>query len=239
MRRSHEVVLIDGCTAAHVAAVGELLHEFDAAGPTFAVGSSGVESALCAAWRQDGTCPGYATFAPVADRGPILVVCGSCSPVTARQIAAAAAAGFAELSFDGTAEASERTVAGLVTDAAAALAAGRSVVLHSAGATAGARGCGAASTGRTLGTVARRVLEGGRVGRVVVAGGDTSSEIARVLGIRSVEMVGELTRGSPLCRAAAPSSPAEGLEFTFKGGQIGPADFFSRVQRGTPTEQTQ
>ena len=52
------------------------------------------------------------------------------------------------------------------------------------------------------------------------------------LTIESLEMVGELTRGSPLCRAVAPGSPADGIEITFKGGQIGDVDFFRTVQSG-------
>jgi hypothetical protein len=47
-----------------------------------------------------------------------------------------------------------------------------------------------------------------------------------------MEMIAELTRGSPLCRVSAPGSPADGLQMTFKGGQIGPIDFFGMVQKG-------
>ena len=56
---------------------------------------------------------------------------------------------------------------------------------------------------------------------------------AQALGVESLEMIGELTRGSPLCRATAPASPADGIEITFKGGQIGPVDFFGVVEGGT------
>ena len=250
LRQAWEVVLIDGCNGAHLSAVGDLLAEFgrdgSAGDTTFIVGSSGVESALCDRWRRDGVCPGQARFDPVAGGGPILVVCGSCSPVTAQQIVHARGCGFVELPFDGAAaEALEHTLPALVADGVRALNAGRSVVLHSSGATGGAGRDRAAdastapSIGRFLGTAAYRILAQSAVRRVLVAGGDTSSEIARVLKIRSVEMIGELTRGSPLCRASAPGSPADGREFTFKGGQIGPVDFFSRVERGTAASSAQ
>ena len=68
---------------------------------------------------------------------------------------------------------------------------------------------------------------------MLVAGGDTSGRVARALNIESLEMVGELVRGSPLCRATAPNSPADGIEITFKGGQIGPVDFFGLVRDGS------
>jgi uncharacterized protein YgbK (DUF1537 family) len=238
-RHDHPIVLIDGYNANHVATVGDLLHDFTTDGVTFVVGSSGVESALCDRWRRDGICPGESRFDAVTDVGPIVVLCGSCSPVTARQIDHARAHGFTEIAFDGSVVSdTEHLLAAIVRDSIHSLEAGRSVVVHSSGATGGNRTAvagSAQSIGRFLGTVASRVLERTLVRRVAVAGGDTSSEIARVLRIRSVEMIGELTRGSPLCRAAAPGSPADGREFTFKGGQIGPADFFTRVRHGTAT----
>ena len=79
----------------------------------------------------------------------------------------------------------------------------------------------------------REILDATRTPRVIVAGGDTSGAVARELSIESLEMVGQLTRGSPLCRATAPGSSADGIEFTFKGGQIGPVNFFEMVRTGT------
>ena len=77
------------------------------------------------------------------------------------------------------------------------------------------------------------MLEATKIRRMLVAGGDTSGQIARALGIESLEMIGQLTRGSPLCRATAANSPADGIDITFKGGQIGPIDFFGMVEKGT------
>ncbi|HEY7077972.1 MAG TPA: nucleotide-binding domain containing protein, partial [Solirubrobacteraceae bacterium] len=68
--------------------------------------------------------------------------------------------------------------------------------------------------------------------RLCVAGGDTSSHVARALGIEAVEMIAPLAPGAPLCRAHAPGSPADGLEVNFKGGQVGGADYFEVVARG-------
>ena len=83
-----------------------------------------------------------------------------------------------------------------------------------------------------LGKVLREVLEERTVRRVLVAGGDTSGAVAGALGIESLEMIGPLTRGAPMCRATAPGSPADGIEFVFKGGQIGPVNFFEMVRTG-------
>ena len=178
----------------------------------FVVGSSGVESALMARWGFESR-----PFPAVKSVGAILAVCGSCSPVSAAQMQWAASHGFAEISFEeGTA----------TRDAIAALRDGSSVLLHTRHAQRGT------DIGATLGRVARMILEATRLGRVLVAGGDTSGQVARALGIESLEMIGELTRGAPLCRATAPNAPSYGIEITFKGGQIGPVDFFGLVRDG-------
>ena len=194
------VVLIDLLHERQLSTVGRLISR-----SAFVVGSSGVESALMAHWKAERK-----TFAPVAPAGPILAVCGSCSPISARQVDWAIANGFADAS-DG------REAAGRV------LRGGRSAVIHTR------RG----RPDETFGKLVRNVIEATRVRRVLIAGGDTSGQIARALDIESLEMIGELTRGSPLCRATAPGSPADGIEITFKGGQIGAENFFGLVRDGS------
>jgi uncharacterized protein YgbK (DUF1537 family) len=201
-----DVVFIDLLDECHLAAVGRLI-----AGSPFVVGSSGVEAALMAHWKAERK-----SFAPVAPAEKILAVCGSCSPVSSGQIDWALGHGFADVRFESPNARGE---------AICALRNRRSVVIHTRG--------GGRPAGDALGATVRDVLESTGVRRVLVAGGDTSGQVARALGIESLEMIGELTRGSPLCRAVAPRSPADGVEFTFKGGQIGPVDFFGMVEKGT------
>jgi uncharacterized protein YgbK (DUF1537 family) len=210
-----EVVLIDLLNDNQLATVGRLIAQ-DATrqSPRFVVGSSGVEAALTAYWRRAAR-----AFPPVQPAGAILAVCGSCSPVTAGQVDWALGRGFVDVPFES--DAATRL-------ATAALRDGRSVVLHARGART------ARDIGPTLGRVAREVLAATGVRRVLVAGGDTSGHVAGALGIESLEMIGELTRGAPLCRATAPGSPAGDVEFTFKGGQIGPVEFFGWVRDGPP-----
>jgi uncharacterized protein YgbK (DUF1537 family) len=231
------VVLIDALDANHLRVIGELLvDKANDRQPLFVVGSSGVESALCARWKEVGAIAGDASFAVPTYAGPIVALCGSCSPVTARQIAWAVDHGFVEVALsvqDLLATAmSERVAGDAVTTAASAIARGRSVIIHTRGEEA--TDLGAADRhrmGAILGGMLRRLLDTAAVRRVLVAGGDTSSQVARAIGIHAVEMIGELTRGSPLCRASAPDSPADKIEITFKGGQIGPVDFFGNVER--------
>lgn len=195
-----EVVLIDLLDDSQLATVGRLISR-----SRFVVGSSGVESALMTHWNCRPV-----PFPPVRSAGAILAVCGSCSPVSARQVDWALSHGFAEAS-------------GTFEDAVRAIRGGRSALIHT-------------RDGRpdeTFGRRVRDVIEATKVRRLLVAGGDTSGDVARALRIEALEMIGELTRGAPLCRAFAPNSPADGIEVTFKGGQIGPVDFFGLVRDGS------
>jgi 3-oxoisoapionate kinase len=195
-----EVVLIDLLDERQLATIGGRISR-----SAFVVGSSGVESALMAHWKAERK-----AFPPVAPAGPILAVCGSCSPISARQVDWAIANGFADAS-DG------------LDSATRAIRLGRSAVVHTR------RGRPDEGFGKSV----RDVIEATKVRRVLVAGGDTSGQIARALDIESLEMIGELARGSPLCRGNASGSPADGIEITFKGGQIGPENFFGLVRDGS------
>jgi uncharacterized protein YgbK (DUF1537 family) len=210
-----QVGMIDILYEHQLATVGQLIDGCDK--PSFVVGSSGVESALSAFWRRLKK-PDLPQFAQSHDSGPIVAICGSCSPVTAGQIRWAVDHGFSEVSNMKDAK----------DEAIRALDRRRSVVIHSGRIESSA----ADTVGATLGQILREVLEATKIRRVIVAGGDTSGAVARAIGIESLEMIGELTRGSPLCRATAPGSPADTIEITFKGGQIGPVDFFERVRLG-------
>jgi uncharacterized protein YgbK (DUF1537 family) len=212
-----QVGLIDLLYERQLAGVGALLARCGR--PTFVVGSSGVEAALCAYWQQIGLISGHGTFKTHTARGPIVALCGSQSPVTAQQILWASQNGFDLFAIN-------EGVAQIVERASASLKQHRSVVIHSR--------CDRIESietiGQTMGQIARELLASGRVRRMLVAGGDTSGQIAHAIGVESMEMTAELTRGSPLCRISAPNSPADGIEMTFKGGQIGPVDFFGTVR---------
>ena len=194
--RDADIVVVDLLDESQYAAMGALI-----AASRFIVGSSAVEEALV--WGE------RISFPQVRPNGPILAVCGSCSPVSSRQLDWALSNGFVDVSHHPEHVARE-------------VSAGRSVVIHTRD------GRPNENFGRTI----RNVLKTSKVRRLLVAGGDTSGQVARALGMESLEMIGQLVRGSPLCRATAPDSPADGIEVTFKGGQIGPVDFFGLVRDG-------
>jgi uncharacterized protein YgbK (DUF1537 family) len=81
-----------------------------------------------------------------------------------------------------------------------------------------------------LGHVLDQVLQVRRVRRIAVAGGDTAGDVARALGIETLQIAAPLAAGAPLCRARSRRHHVDGVEFTFKGGQVGGENFFGVVQ---------
>jgi 3-oxoisoapionate kinase len=217
------VILIDALTELQLVDIGAVIDGLVPAGqPLFSVGSSGIGSALTAHLATGrASPPAEQPLAPSA--APLLVLSGSCSPVTAGQIDWALAHGFMGVELDPTAPDSPAAVKSIV----AALRAHRSVIAYTALGTAGPMPVAASELGSALGRLARNALTQVRVPRLVIAGGDTSSYAARVLGLESLEFFSPLIPGAPFCRAHAPDSPADGLLIAFKGGQVGPPDAFS------------
>jgi uncharacterized protein YgbK (DUF1537 family) len=251
-----DALLIDIADEGAEARVGALLQEMAArAEPLFVVGSSGVGYALVADWRTKGRLPASAPAMTAEPVDRVFVVSGSCSPVTGAQIAAAAAAGFAEVALDPVALITEGPdgahARAAAEEAVQLLGAGRSVVAHSATGPADPREqevaarfarsgssaeAGRIEGGRALASAAGRLLE--RVlrrvdlERFVVAGGDTATTAVKHLGVDALEMVAPLAPGAPLCRALAPGRHLDGRQVVLKGGQMGGPDFFSLVKAG-------
>jgi 3-oxoisoapionate kinase len=246
-----DIVLFDTVTGDHLATIGQHIWEAHQREqkPLFVAGSSGIESALTSHWRRSGISPSESKgFAPSRPVEHAVVISGSCSPVTGRQIAWALANGFAEVPLDtvglvqsSTLEADIAAVAGRVVTE---IEANRRVIVHTSRGpddqriastrhSAQSRLTGAA-LGVILGRILDLVLQSQPVERVAVAGGDTSGAVARAIGIESLEMVGPLAPGAPLCVAHSRRAEIEGVEFTFKGGQVGHDDFFGSLLRGGP-----
>ncbi len=222
------VVLFDGLTPIHLARAGALIEvaQRERGAPWFSVGSSAVGAALGATWQAGGRFAPRTDWPAPAAVDALLVVSGSCSPVTAGQIAWAEAQGFAVLGVTPNAPSIGRVRA----EAVAHLRAGRSVVVCTS------RGgtdtpAPASEVGTALGALARDVLAATGFRRLLVAGGDTSSYAGRALGIESLSMLAPLAPGAPLCQAAGERLPVPGLEIVFKGGQVGAVDFFGTVLR--------
>lgn len=244
------IVLFDTLTEAHQPVIGRLVWQHACADrPLFAVASSGLEYALTAHWREMGNLPAPRPPSAAAPVDRLLVVSGSCSPVTARQIAHAVERGFSEIALRPEQllgdEPYEQRLEPVFSQALDLLHTGRSVILHSCRGPDDPRipqvkqqleRIRDQRPGQVLGTVLGRLLRdiALRAGlrRVACTGGDTSGYVAEQLGVESLAFVAPLAPGSPLCRIASPGRELDGIEVTFKGGQVGRDDFFSLVLKG-------
>jgi uncharacterized protein YgbK (DUF1537 family) len=251
-----EAVLFDATTVSHMTAIGRQLARISTreSRPTFVVGSSGVEYALTQAWREQTKEPPRRLDSWFGV-DCVLAISGSASRMSGAQIARAAASGFEVLPVSARRLVDDaeclREVEGLRDRAIAALSAGRSVLLHSAtgpddsrisemlthlrgkglDATA-ARHEGGRLLGVRLGLLARDILKGVRVRRLLLAGGDTSSHVMQVLGADALTVIARISPGVPLCRLSCVDQAIDGLEVALKGGQLGGEDFFEAARAG-------
>lgn len=254
-----QAVLIDSASDRQQTTVGGLLDGLaQQEAPLFIVGPSGVEYALTQWWRERGELgdshPAYEAFDKV---GKVLAISGSASTLSMQQIDAALAAGFCGVAVDAVAllddirwhDAAEV----LVADVLSLLSAGRSVILHTARgpddprieqtlealrargwSTERARHEGGRLLGQRLGAITRSVLQQHPLRRLLLSGGDTSSQVTQALGPDGLVVAARLTRGAPLCRFVAPGqSWLDGVEVALKGGQMGDANFFETARVGT------
>jgi 3-oxoisoapionate kinase len=224
-----DAILFDGLDASSQLETGRLLWTKRPDGQTFAIGSSGLTEALIHYWRASGLIPAQVASSPPAPVDCVIVVSGSCSPVTENQIRRSMRDGFDTLRFS----ASDQDYDTILSAGLDALSRGRSLVLYSA---LGPGDCHGAlrgeELGQSLGLVLRNLLIRSGVRRAVVAGGDTASHAAKQLGVHALSFSASLTPGAPLCRAHCDDPSMDGLELVLKGGQVGPENFFETVRKG-------
>ncbi len=254
-KEGFDVILFDILGEEQLAPIGALIDGCAEKGaPFFSVGSSAIEAALGAEWRTQGLLNPRDGWDEPKAPGPVLVVSGSCSPVTESQITRALGHGFSEVALDAAALADgqdpEPQLKRIEAEAARYLRSGRGVIVHTcrgasdprlaSGAEAFRRRGGKDADSRTktsrvlgaaLGRIASCAVSSAVVRRVVVAGGDTSTNAAKGMGNAALEHIAPIVAGAPLCLARAPGSAADGIEVIFKGGQVGGEDFFERVSR--------
>jgi 3-oxoisoapionate kinase len=215
----------------------------------FAIGSQGIEYALCAYWRDAGVLAPQEVPPRAAAAEQIVVASGSVSPGTAGQIAWAEEHGFDVVTVDPARAVTQSDwdgeIARGVEAAKTILSAGRSPIIATARGpddasitrmTAAAAGQDAqvlnARIGTGLGDAIGALVAATKVRRVVVAGGDSSGYAAQALGIRALTALAPLAPGSPLCLAVADAAPIDGLEISLKGGQMGAEDYFGIARAG-------
>jgi uncharacterized protein YgbK (DUF1537 family) len=219
-----EVVLLDTMYEEQLTKIGEWMHGLEEEKILFSVGGSGVEAALGNYWNEKGILKPVTEWmsAPKAER--VLVVSGSCSPVTAAQIAWAKKNGFAEVVLDAVRIVNENIVDEKIGEHVATMLQHQHVIVHTG--PKEVQNLSSEKLGTALGTIAKEAVMQSNIKRVVIAGGDTSSYAARAMEIDAVEMIAPIVSGAPLCKAYSTNEKINGLEVNFKGGQVGGEDYF-------------
>jgi uncharacterized protein YgbK (DUF1537 family) len=248
LRKGARIVTLDCVSDDDLVRLGALMWEMR--GPeAFVVGSQGVAYAIAAHLEATGRMAGNAGPVRTAPVDRIVVVSGSVSAVTAAQIGWAEAHGFGLVEIEPAAVTDPGRRAAEVDNAVAAgltaLQRGRSLVVHSARGPRDPRiaryrdalaGMGMSPDegnrliGETLGDVLARLVREGGIGRLVIAGGDTSGHAARKLGIRALTALAETVPGAALCTGHLRSGGQ--IEIALKGGQMGTTDYFGRIRAG-------
>jgi len=226
LSRNPTAIMFDGLDERSELETGRLLWAERAQYP-FVVGSSGLTRALLSYWREAGLLATGKFPAPAKAADRLIVMSGSCSPVTETQIRWALLNGFEGIHTAGVA-AEE-----LLRQSMEVLARGKSLIVYS---TLGSHNFQGSHTGedlgRYLGMILRELITRSGVRRAIIAGGDTASYAATQLGIHALTFEAVMARGAPLCRAHSSEPSMDGLELVLKGGQIGTSDFFERVLKG-------
>jgi uncharacterized protein YgbK (DUF1537 family) len=229
---SQRVVLLDVLDNGQLETIGGAIRSRAQRAPLLAVGASSVAQALIEHARlprdgRDGSVP--------AAKGPVLVLAGSLSPVTAHQIGRATS--YERVPLDAGRLAGE---AGYLREQADGLIerlrAGRHVLAHTSPTEHGRSsqpGDLSARIAPASAALLAAVLHEVRLARVGIAGGDTSSHAVKALGAWGLEWIGRVDGGVPLLRAHADDAHVDGLELMLKGGQMGGDDLFDRLVNGT------
>ncbi|HLU04245.1 MAG TPA: four-carbon acid sugar kinase family protein [Advenella sp.] len=232
-------VLFDVSDSAQLASVGrQILRIANAHGTALVVGSSVVLQALAAAEASGEKIHSASgdmidETQRVSPGGPTFVLAGSLSPVTAAQVRAAR--GYVKLPLlarplldDATYRAAQcqRIVDELGADrhvlAYVDQQRGRDSTIPSAEL--------AAATARFVSRTLQLLSEqGGRLGQLGIAGGDTSSQAIAQLDVWALSYSGVLSPGVTVCSMHSDDPALDGLTVMLKGGQMGSEDIFDNL----------
>lgn len=204
-------------------AVGQLVWRRAHQARLLAVGPSSVVQALATQWPSAAAAPA----APLAAvEGPVFVLAGSLSPVTARQVRAATSYEPMPIDVAALVQGGEEATHALAARLAATLCAGRSVLALTAGSAA------QGASPHQVAEAGGRLLAGVPLRRIGIAGGDTSSLAVQALAAWGLSYRASLAPGVALCRLHSDKAALDGPEIMLKGGQMGPEHLFERLLHG-------
>lgn len=236
-----QVILFDTLNAYHFNKIGNLLGNTCINNNQLIVGSSAVEHAIFYQTVSENTQP--ILIEPIGKADKMLVMSGSCSPVTAGQIQFAKRKGFHTLAVDplqllndcnrNSEEEKIREMAIAFLDKNAP------VIVYSAlgpddSSVAAVKNIsgGQERLPNLLGNLLSRIVENTHTERVIAVGGDTSGKITQQLQISALEFLMPVAPGAPMCLAHSEKPAMDNLQIILKGGQNGDETFFEKAYLG-------
>ena len=238
VRAQHAALQADGVGMAIADAIDDAdlmtLGEACAAMP-LVTGGSGVAMGLPENFRKEGLLrEGDAALLPFVD-APTVVLAGSASQATQRQVAAWLAAGNPAYRLDAMDLSKGKPVIAAALDVVRdANAVGKVALVYATTtpddvkavqAALGVEAAGAMIED-ALGKIAKTLLDEG-VGRFIVAGGETSGAIVSALDVKALRIGAQIDPGVP-ATATIDSTP---LALALKSGNFGATDFFEKALR--------
>ena len=223
-------VLFDVGASAHLVKVGRAIWQRASEQSLLAVGASSVAQALIAHWEASGTGVDSTQSKSIATaEGPVFVMSGSRSPVTAGQIAAATSYERIPMEAAVLCEDAGAAYESILARVVAGLSEGRHVLAYVADTPAQGRVVGASELAQACGRFLARVLAASQPRRVGVAGGDTSSLALKTLDAWGLSYEGQIDPGAALCRIHSDLDYLSGVEIMLKGGQMGSDQVFEKL----------
>ncbi len=226
-------VLLDVIDDDQLPLLGQLIWRAAKRQPLLAVGPSSVQQALTGAAGL-----GLEAAAPAlsAAQGPVLVVAGSLSPVTARQLESSRLYERQPLQV-ARLLAEPAYAAARVQAAAAALAQGRHVLVHTDAPAPALSPDRTSATAHATGQLVRDIVRasaaaGRRLTRLGIAGGDTSSHAALALDLWGLSFHSVLAPGVTVSLTHSDDPLTDGLQLMLKGGQMGGDTLFDDLVLG-------
>jgi 3-oxoisoapionate kinase len=244
-------LLFDTLNVDHLTTIGQLLVENKSDRTQFFVGASGANYALAFYLQKMGKIHKPASIPSPGRAKKMVIMAGSCSPVTAGQIGHMEKLGHPSIRINTVklVDPVERTaeIENTIQISIEAIGRGQVPILYSAKGPddpaieltkirLNAQGHTESETGEILAGAQGRIIHGliDKIGkaRIVVAGGDTSGYVSRTLGIYALETLCPIAPGAPLCIAHSKDNRFDGLEISLKGGQNGDAKYFESILEG-------
>ncbi len=221
--------VVDAVTDDDLRAIGTAV-----AGARLVTGGSGIAIGLPENFRAGGLLGASGDAAAfAAPEGRAVVIAGSCSAATRRQIGAAQAAGLPDLKLDPMAVAEGRTTVQEVADWVLAQPASAIPLVHSSAdpevlaevhARLGQEKSGELIEGLFAELAAKLLAAGFR--RFLVAGGETSGAVVQALGVTQLEIGPEIDPGVPWTIGHGAAEP---VALALKSGNFGTDDFFTKA----------